>query len=174
MRAQAAYTLLELLVTMALAALLTGLAVPAYRTFSQNLVLKQASTALHSDLHHARLAAVNRNGRVTVCPGTPGRGCLASPDWANGWLVFHDLNADRQWQATETLLRTAPSLGPLTARSSDARSRLTFFPNGSAPGSNATIYLCDGRGPAHGHQVRVSMSGRVRMTRARNGGPTGC
>ena len=150
------------------------LAIPSFTNFSQNQRLKAAANALHSDLHHARLEAVNRNGRVTVCPGTAARRCQARPDGAGGWLVFHDRNADQEWQPEEDLLRATPPLAQVQARSSQARTRLTFFPNGSAPGSNATLFLCDGRGPEFGYQVRVSMTGRVVVRSARRDGQIGC
>ena len=60
------------------------------------------------------------------------------------------------------------------ARSATARSQLNFYPNGTAPGSNLTIRLCDARGPDHARQVRVALSGRIRGLSVREGAEPGC
>lgn len=174
MRQLRAFTLLELLVTLAIAASLLAAGVPSFQTYVKNQALAQASYRMVSDLRYARHAAVDRNQRVVVCPGTAGNGCADSPQWEDGWIIFADANGDRLRQGDEELLRESPLLRGLSARSSGARRRLSFFPDGSAPGSNATVWLCDDRGPRHGHQVRINLSGRIRATRAGDGEPMAC
>jgi len=166
--------MLELLVTLAVLAVLLAVGTPAYRNFSLNLRLEAATSRLVSDLRFARQAAVDGGGRVALCPGDARSGCRATPDWQFGWILFRDENGDRAWQADEELLRASPLLQGITARASAARRVLSFFPNGSAPGSNVTVWFCDARGPAEGRQVRLGLSGRIRSTRARDGGPQGC
>jgi type IV fimbrial biogenesis protein FimT len=174
MRREKAFTLLELLVTLTVAAVLLAAGTPSFKSYLQNQRLAHASYQLVSDLRFARHAAVDRNQRVVICPGSPQLGCHNAPQWEDGWIVFEDRNADRARQPGEPLLRTSPMLQGLSARSSTARRRLSFFPDGSAPGSNATLWLCDNRGPMHGHRVRINLSGRVLANRARDGGTLGC
>lgn len=174
MRSQNGITLLELLVTLSIVAILLAAGVPSFRAYVQNQELRGAAGRLASDLHFARRAAVDRGARVGVCPGNARDGCRDIPAWEDGWIVFGDDNGDRRRQAGEPLLRVAPLLDGMSIRSSTARSSLSFFPNGSAPGSNVTVRLCDGRGAAHGVQVRVALSGRIRVTRADRDGPAGC
>ncbi len=168
------FTLLELLVTLALVAVLVGAGAPAFRAVLLNWEMNSAATRLQSDLNYARHAAVDRGDRVTMCPGTERSGCTGLPEWGHGWIIFGDVDGDRAWQASEPLLRVSPALRGITARSSAGRRQLTFFSNGTAPGSNVTVWLCDLRGPRYGSQVRVGLSGRIRVSRARDGGPTGC
>ncbi len=155
-------TLLELLVAMAIAALLLAAGVPAWPQYTLDVRLRTLGHTLASDLNHARRAAVTRNRRVTVCPGAPDTGCGALPHWETGWFLFQDDNGDQVRQASEELLSVFDGTARATVRSSAARSRLTFFPNGTAPGSNATFWLCDRRGADRARQVRVSLIGRVR------------
>jgi len=169
-----AFTLLELLVTLAIVATLLAAGLPSFQTYVQNQRLSQASYRLLSDLRFARHSAVDRSHRVVICPGKPDLGCADSPHWEDGWIIFADPNGDRQRQNDEMLLRESPLLKRLSARTSDARRRLSFFPDGSAPGSNATLWLCDSRGPRYGRQVRINLSGRIRATRADDGGPVAC
>ncbi|MEM1413096.1 MAG: GspH/FimT family pseudopilin [Pseudomonadota bacterium] len=168
------FTLLELLVTLTVMGLLMVTAVPAYRSFSQNLELRASAQRLASDFLYARHAAMDRGRRVAVCPGRASLGCRELPSWADGWMVFEDQNGDRRWQPGEPVLReTGPQTG-ISIRSSAARRLVQFFANGSAAGSNATLWLCDRRGPVHGWQVRVSMAGRIRTTAAKKDGDLGC
>ena len=174
MRTQRGITLLELLVTLAIVAILLAAGVPSFRAWVQNQELRGAANRMASDLAYARNAAVDRGARVALCPGDPRGGCRDVPVWEDGWFVFGDDNGDRRWQTDEPLLRAAPLLDGMSIRSSTARRSLSFFPNGSAPGSNVTVRLCDDRGAAHGVQVRVALSGRIRVTRADRDGPAGC
>jgi type IV fimbrial biogenesis protein FimT len=91
-----------------------------------------------------------------------------------GWVVFFDRNGDRRLAADEEVLRVTQSLQGISARSSVARRQLSFFPNGTAPGSNLTIRLCDARGPEKARQVRVGLSGRIRSLRVGDGAAPGC
>lgn len=161
------FTLLELLVTLAIVAVLLASATPTFSSFLQNQRLAQASVRLSSELRLARHAAVDRNQRVVICTGNPDLGCTGSTQWNNGWIVFEDSNGDRQRQAAEVLIRTTTLLQALSARSSGARTRLSFFPDGSAPGSNSTVWLCDTRGPLTGYRITINLSGRIRAERNR-------
>ncbi len=168
------FTLLELMVVLALVSLLLMAGVPAYRTFVLNLELRAATERLASDLRFARHAAVNEGDRVGACPGNEVGGCADSPVWDEGWIVYGDTNGDRTWQVGEPLLRVSPRLRGISAHSSAGRTELGFFPNGTAPGSNATVRLCDERGESFGRQVRVSLTGRIRTTHAPQDGDAGC
>ncbi len=157
----AGLTLFELLVVLAISALLTLLASPSLTDYLARKRLQTASAMLHSDLSRARLAAISGNRRIVVCPGTPNHGCLAQSHWAHGWLVFEDDNRDRQWQPAERLLNSNQAVTPLRVQGN--RLALEFFPNGTAPGSNATLVVCDPRRPQEPREVRISLSGHIRQ-----------
>ena len=174
MRWKRGFTLLELLVTLSIVAVLMGVATPSFRDYLLNQELRAATERLASDLRWARQSAVQRGGRVVVCPGSATTGCRATPEWGMGWFVFHDTDGDRRFGAGDEVLRRTEPLEGISARSARARRQLSFFPNGSAPGSNLTIRLCNERGPAFARQVRVSLSGRIRSLRAGQGAEPGC
>jgi type IV fimbrial biogenesis protein FimT len=174
MRFVRGFSLLELLVALAIVAILTALATPSFRDYLLNQKLRAAATRLASDLRWARQSAVGRGGRVVVCPGNEVTGCRDTSDWGSGWIAFHDGNSDRGLSTGEEILRITQGLSNISARSATARSQLSFFPNGTAPGSNLTIRLCDTRGPEHARQVRVALSGRIRGLSVRDGADPGC
>lgn len=167
-------TLLELLVALAIAALLTAAGVPALRDYLQNQRMKSALWALHADLVRARNEAVHHAGSTVVCPGDAARGCLDGTTWEYGWLVFRDEDGDRERGAGEPVLRQAPAVEFLRISSAASRRRLRFDATGAAPASNATFVFCDDRGPAAARQLKLANTGRIRHLRPGEDPPDAC
>ena len=74
------FTLIELMVTVAVLVVLMGVGVPSFRSFVQSQKVKSASFELMSALVVARSEAVKRNTEVKLEPDTAGA-------WASGWAV---------------------------------------------------------------------------------------
>jgi type IV fimbrial biogenesis protein FimT len=165
-RRQPGVTALELAVGMAIVAIVVAAGVPGLRAYVLEQRMKASVTALHAGLALARNEAVSRQARTVVCPLGRNGGCADHARWHEGWLVFEDLNADREWQADDPALRRAPKAESLSVTGSESRNRLRFFPAGSAPGSNATITFCDARGAGRARQLVISASGRIRQLQA--------
>lgn len=95
------FTLIELMTTLVVAAILTTIAVPSYRYFIESGRLTAATNDFVGAVTYARVEAMKRNGgptgsgQVVVCASTDSSTCAASPaTWASGWIVFWDQNAD--------------------------------------------------------------------------------
>jgi len=159
------FTALELIITMAIVTILLTTGVPAFKNYSWNLRMKAAMDALQSDLNLARGQAISHNIQTIICPATDGSDCSRQSAWHEGWIVFGDLNGDRHKQQGEPLLKLTGNVDLLSISSSSSRRNLRFYPNGSAPGSNASIVFCDARGAAEAGKIIVSNSGRIRMQR---------
>lgn len=82
-------TLLELIVTLAVAAILATVAVPSFTSFIGNQRVKASSQGLYTGLLLARAEAIKRNAEVAVKP-------LAADDWSRGWQVVHGNQVIRQ------------------------------------------------------------------------------
>ena len=86
-------TLVELIVTLAIAAILFLVAVPSFQAAIAANRRAAATNDLVSALSHARMEAIRRNQRVTVCKGVPGAtqcDTVTTTSWASGWIVFVD------------------------------------------------------------------------------------
>src|SRR5262245_932514 len=82
------FTLMELLVTLAIAALLFAIGVPTFRNASLGARLSAAANNLLGSVQLARSEAIKRNVEVTVCASSDGATCAASGGWEQGWIVF--------------------------------------------------------------------------------------
>jgi type IV fimbrial biogenesis protein FimT len=157
------FTALELIVTMTIIAILLTTGVPAFKNYGWNLRMKTAMDTLQTDLSLARGRAISHNVQTVICPALDNNDCSGQSTWQDGWIVFSDLNGDRHKQDGEPLLKHAGVVAMLNISSSASRSNLRFYPNGSAPGSNASILFCDQRGAAEAGIITLSNSGRIRM-----------
>lgn len=100
------FTLIELMVTVAVIGILALVAMPAMTDLINNSRVTAQAEEVVSSLQLARAEAVRRNARVTVCAGTAGA-CSGSTSWAN-WTVFgRDLTAAT---ATTDVIRDAAAV----------------------------------------------------------------
>lgn len=148
---------------MAIVSILMATAVPALKNYTWNLRMKTAMEILQTDLNLARRRAISLNVQTVACPATERQLCADNPDWHYGWLVFVDLNGDRQRHTSEPLLKQTGATEFLTITSPRARKSIRFYPNGTAPGSNSSIVFCDKRGASHAAKIAVSNTGRIRL-----------
>jgi len=156
------FTALELIIAMAIAAILLSAGVPALRDYTLNQRMKAAMDTLQTDLKLARGKAIGLNTQTVICPSENADDCSGLASWQAGWIIFADLNGDRHRQTGEPLIRQMGFTEHIGISSSASRSHLRFYPNGSAPGSNVTILFCDSRGASHAGTISVSNSGRIR------------
>ena len=83
-----AFTLIELLIALALAGVLVATAAPSARALISAVELRERSEALVRSLSVARSEAIKRGTRVDVCPSSDRRHCASAATWAAGWLTF--------------------------------------------------------------------------------------
>ncbi|PNS09510.1 GspH/FimT family pseudopilin [Solilutibacter silvestris] len=171
--AQAGFTLIELMASVAVLAILVAIGAPNLGRMAKAHRANAALNALTADLALARITAIARGKAVTACPSRDAATCMDGSDWTEGWLVFVDDDRDRRLGPGEQLLSSQQALRTtsLQLRSTDGRGTVRYLPSGFSFGSNATISAClDGR--LHAALI-VNNAGRVRVERA-SGPPRSC
>jgi type IV fimbrial biogenesis protein FimT len=99
---QAGFTLMELLVTMAILAVLMVVGVPSYRFIMNSYRMSAEVNGLLGDVQFARAEAIKEGQWVSVCVSANGTTCSGTTTWASGWIVFPN-------NSTNTL--TTPAAG---------------------------------------------------------------
>jgi type IV fimbrial biogenesis protein FimT len=88
-RPDGGFTLVELMVTVAIAAILLTIGVPAYQTTTSKYRINSEVNGLVGDLQYARSEAIKQGTNVTVCISTDGATCSgSSTSWAAGHIVI--------------------------------------------------------------------------------------
>ena len=152
------FTLIELMVTITLVAIVMGIGVPSYQDFVVKNRIQTQASEIRSSLAMARVEAIRRGLRVRVCPGQ--NGCVGA-NWHDGWNSFVDRNSDNTIDPNETQLEVHIRL--------DGGSTLTgannviFKSDGTAVRAR-TLILCTADGDArHRRSIRISNVGRVQV-----------
>ncbi len=162
------FSLLELLVALAVGALLLSVGVPSFVTVTKNANIINSSNRFLADLHYTRDLAITRNRRVAMCPSTDGATC-DSTDWTVGWMVFVDDDGDQTADAGEPVERVAEGLSDLAVDTNQFSAAITYRPNGRAMGASlatevGAFLVCDDRGSDHARGIIVDFGGRPRVT----------
>lgn len=169
MKKHSGFTLLELLVTLAIVGIVTALAAPSMSTFIKNDRLVTQINALVGHLALARSEAVLRTQQVILCVSDNSTSCSGT-NWNEGWIVFIDADNDNGFTVGETIVRAQPALEGGNLLNSSIGSSVIYDSRGfAAAGSTGTFSLSDDRAPLCVKNIQISVTGRVSK-----GGATAC
>ncbi len=176
---QSGFTLVELLIVVALVAILASMAVPSFRTMLVKRSVTAAADALVSDIRFARSEAIKRSTRTVICRSTDGSSCAAAGSWNIGWIVFVDVDSSGTVDAgVDEIVRVQQGLANIATIQDDSAPSSTlnairFEPAGFAKGANMTLNITP-TGSAFTDSTRlicVSINGRAAL---RSIGTTTC
>lgn len=159
------FTLIELIVTLTIAAILLTIAVPSMSRFIQANRLTSAANELIGDLALARSEALKRGTNTGVCKSGGGATCAGSGTaWGSGWIVFVDVDQDRAWSASDILLRTREPLPPGTAvtASTGSDDPIIYGQQGQALRGIDTYIFCNAT-IGRTRNIELITTGRYRM-----------
>ncbi|MEO1767973.1 GspH/FimT family pseudopilin [Thiobacter aerophilum] len=152
------FTLIELLTTVAVLAILVTLAVPSFRTMLMNNRLQATRTDLMSAFTFAKSEAVKRGIPVYVTALGP----AAGNEFAGGWQVWVDSNANGSQEAGEPTIRQHEAYPPATTvAATPAVTAVGFNGRGFLIGPQVTLNICDGRSGVRGGQITLTSAGTI-------------
>lgn len=162
-RCNSGFTLVELVVVLAIASILSAMALPGLQALLERSRSVSTQHQIVAAFAHARLLAITRQRPATVCPSFDGSGCREDGIWEDGWITFqdHNGNGDRD-PVDEVMKRELPVGDALHIRSSQFRSRALFRRNGMAQGANFTLRICSLQGRVLSALI-LNNAGRVRQ-----------
>ena len=133
--AQTGFTMVELLMTIAIAAIVAMIAIPSFQYITNSNRVAAEVNGLLGDLQFARAEAINTGQDVTVCLSAGGQTCDTTANtWQTGWIVY--LNPTGTGTNT-----TVPAAGSILRVQSPFTSTDTFF---ASPAASAITYNREG------------------------------
>ena len=169
MKKHSGFTLVEMMVVVAIAGIAMAFAIPAMGTFMKNERLVTQINTLVGHLAYARSEAVTRRQQIILCASSNMTSCQGT-NWATGWILFIDADNGSDFDTGEEILRAKAALeGIGTTLVSSAGSMIIYDNRGFSPNSNGVFSLCDDRGAVHVKSISITNTGRVRR-----GGSASC
>jgi type IV fimbrial biogenesis protein FimT len=167
-RAHRGFTLVELLIGIAVLAIVLVLGIPSFAEVIRSNRLASQVNEYITALNFARSEAYKRGLPVIVCVANSAlNDCDASAGWSNGWLVFVDTNDNGSFNSggTEPILQKGdqpPGSFTYTASPSTQRT-ITFRPLSVSPSNfSLEIHKSGCSGPEK-RRVTVTSTGRIKM-----------
>jgi type IV fimbrial biogenesis protein FimT len=106
MKRQGGFNLTELMIVVAIVAILLSIGVPSYRYITNSYRMSSEVNGLLGDLMFARSEAIKEGVTVSACVSSNQTSCdTGSTTWQEGWIVFQDLNGDQTVDPGDTVLR---------------------------------------------------------------------
>lgn len=167
---ESGFTLIELIVTVAVLAILLFVAVPNFSGFVSDSRVEATKNKLISSVAHARSEAITRGERVVICRKNQNANTCAgtnqngTADWSEGWLVYVDADENLTID-TNGLLKVYDDIADST-NLSYSRGDVVIYsslglldPGGTAEG---TFAISDTGDAAIGAGLSVRATGRIR------------
>jgi type IV fimbrial biogenesis protein FimT len=159
MRTSKGFSLIELMIAIAVLATITSIGVPAFRDMILNNRIVTTSNTVLSIMQLARSEAVTQRRNITVCPSNDQVSCTTS-NWQDGILVTDGT----------TPIRLVPASAEGISIISTATA-LTFTGNGTLSGGAQTFSVEDSRGSGvSSRNICINLVGQTRSVR----GNVGC
>ena len=163
------FTLVELLVTMTLVAILSAIALPSLSSFVTNSRVSSRANDFVAAINLARSEAVKRSSGVTICPSSNAATCATAADWASGWIVFSDHDIDATADTGDELIHVFPGLsGGITmvlGNNGTITKSITFLGVGRSVASfgGTVATLCPPEGGDYCRYICINSLGRPRV-----------
>jgi type IV fimbrial biogenesis protein FimT len=147
--------LIELVVTVAMLAILLGVGIPSFQTSIQNSRATVAADSLVNAVQMGRTEAAKRMARVQLCRrNSSATGCENGTDWSGGWLI-----CVAPCNSANLVIRVWEAPVAITTLTATSASGVAFLGNGQTSPSIG-FYVAFG-GTEQQRCVTVSQSGRI-------------
>jgi len=108
-RVATGFSLIELMVVVALVGIVTAIAVPSFRSMIETNRVAAEVNSFTGDLQFARSEAIKRGLPVSICVSSNGTSCVNANTWQTGWIVFSDIDGSGTLGTGDSLLRKRPA-----------------------------------------------------------------
>lgn len=153
MRYSRAFTLIELMVTISVLAVVISLAAPSFSRLLQDNRMLTVANELQSSLQLARAEAIKRKTNVVLCKSNnTANDCASGTNWQEGWLMRSSDGVIKVWDAVQGTTLTGPTNG------------ITFRGNGLTSTAEST-WTAAYSSCSQNRSITVSTTGRATLTK---------
>jgi type IV fimbrial biogenesis protein FimT len=173
MRKTGGFTLIELMVVIAIAAILTSLAAPSFTRLIQSTSLSSDVNTFLADMRFARNEAVRRGTLIVMCSSqnpeatTPTCATSGASEWNTGWIIFEDRNNNSIHAADEPLLKQQGPLPSTFSITSSSTAKFRFVATGRSRGLGSAEMMTFNANSSNDNATKrvvcINMSGRARI-----------
>jgi len=164
MKTQNGFTLLELMVILAIASIVLSFGVPGFRGVVLDSRMVSDANAFVTSVNLARSSAVRFQRNAIICTSSDWSSatptCSGATDWTDGWVVWVDKDRDSGIDADEVISVHEP-MDTGTTFSATTADRFVYDARGFGQSAGDTLTLCDGRSSETGRVVNVNAIGRT-------------
>ncbi|RIX47016.1 MAG: prepilin-type N-terminal cleavage/methylation domain-containing protein [Rhodocyclales bacterium GT-UBC] len=171
------FTLLELLIVIAIVGILAALAGPSLRTLLLNNQLASETNELLVDLAFARAESARVGKRITLCISTSGTSCGTGSSWTSGRISFVDESTSgttgtvdsgeeirRTTKPSSNNSATITASGFTNSAGSSTNNFIQYRPNGSLNSTTTGRFkICDNRVGNFGRSIEILPTGRASL-----------
>ncbi len=176
------FTAIELMVTLAIGAILVAMALPGFQSSVLKYRLSSRANDFFTALTLARSEGVKRNGTVSICQSADGLTCTTAGGWEQGWIVFYDVNGngvvdppDCSVNTQDCIIRTGGALGTGYTLSGSAPGGaavpfITFSSSGWTPGGAKATFTLSHSPDVEDRKICLDITGRAKVLQPANPG----
>lgn len=174
------FSLVELMITIMIVAILTAIAWPSFRDFMHRSAVTAQANQMLASLQYARNEAISRHYPTALCGSTDGVTCTAADtDFENGWMIWRDstLSGTPSYDAAKDeplrVTQAQTNISIVSFGGSGTANLIAFDQRGAVIGAAGTtnIVICAKITPTDpfgvssdrvpGKFVRIDASGRI-------------
>ena len=168
LNANRGFTMIELLVTIAIMGILAAVATPSFNSALISYRLTTISNTFVASAQLARSEAIKRNSRVTMCKSADGTTCSTTGGWQQGWILFQDTDNNAAKAPTEELIQAQVAL-PANFLTIGGDNYISYTASGGSELTTGafqatSLKLCNSSGVTNSaREMFINSAGRLRV-----------
>ncbi|MFV2055369.1 MAG: GspH/FimT family pseudopilin [Thiohalomonadales bacterium] len=164
---KAGFTLIELVVVLSIAAIITTVALPSFNALVKNNRATSQANEVLSAIKLTRSEAIKRSQRMTLCPRanprTDPETCSNSNNWATGALVFSDVTGTiGTFDTNDVMIKVMSSLSGASTLTSTGTT-LQYLPSGDVASAVTLTLIMNNCTGKQSKEIRVTLTGRGKI-----------
>ena len=158
LKKHAGFTILELMLAVAIASVMAAIALPNFSAMIKNNCMTTNANRFVTSLQLARSEAVKRRTNIAIAA----KSATSDNEWGTGWRVFVDTNGNGSVSFGEEIIRDVDlTCGIGTTKFDSTVSSITYESKGYLDSAGDVLFtLCDDRTAETGRQIEVTEIGR--------------